>query len=264
MVKVILGSMCSVLWNMGFPNENSSAVAQEMETGKAGDACADKVQASILSSSFTRTTTLPQISHTASTHKQKTQADPSTFTNGALTAIYYHLDLVSPTTQNNIMASAQGTAPSSRRREASPSPPNGRTPWFWNRFRVIKNDTSTSTEPAQLEDIPCDRLVSVSEEEARGGLELLQYTIGRKGYYKGCLEQLEVTLDNTLVEHERVVRELRAENERLRREMVGQEKKLWRMGQFKAIIEEAMAGLAREMVGNDESSAESDEQVGME
>lgn len=162
------------------------------------------------------------------------------------------------------MASTQAIGSNSRRREASPSPPNGRTPWFWNRFRVTENDTPTSTEPAQPEDIPRDRLVSVSEEEARDGLELLQYTIGRKGYYKGCLEQLEVNLDNTLVEHERVVRGLRAENERLRRDVVGQEQKLWRMGQFKAIVGEAMAGLAREMVGNDESSEESDVQVGME
>lgn len=225
----------------------------------------DQVQVSIVSSSSARTTILPHISHTASTHKQRTElACLPAFTNSARTATYYHLRLLSPTTHNYIMASTQASGLNSRRREASPSPPNGRTPWFWNRFRVTDNDTSVSIEPAQPGDIPRDRLVSVSEEEARGGLELLQYTIGRKGYYKGCLEQLETTLDNTLVEHERVVRELRGEHERLRRDVVGQEKKLWRMGQFKAIIDEAMAGLAREMVANDESSEEGDEQVGME
>lgn len=98
-------------------------------------------------------------------------------------------------------------------------------------------------------------------------MELLQHFVGRKGYYKGRLEELELTFENAMAEHERVVRKLRveheilrAEHEKLRRVVVGQEKKLWRMGQFKVIIENAMAGLAREMAENDECAEEEDEQ----
>lgn len=146
-------------------------------------------------------------------------------------------------------------------------PPNGRSLWFWNPFRVAQNDTSTTTDPSQSGDVPRDRILSVSEEEARSGVELLQHFIGRKGYYKGRLEELELTFENAMTEHERVVRKLRVEHEnlraehaKLRRVVVGQEKKLWRMGQFKVIIEDGMAGLAREMAENDECSQEEDEQ----